>query len=287
MNLYDPYASEKTNQIFMLLAVFSFILQIKNLFLLKVVQPVGYIVDLYSMFPLSFYLALISCYFIATLLVLNGKNALGTLILSINHFEILIIPYMLKYYSMGRADDMSYIGEYLQIANSGYFSGWDIYPASHIIGASISLVSNFDAHYTSFIIPIAFSFIFIAGIYLFSRELFLDHCIRSLVLVSSFILYLGVYNFLNVPHALFFSFMPLYLCYFYRYFMKHNDISHSIILVLMTSIIPFAHPFIVFLLLVVFLFHLIPGILTASSMVFLRIPRAKMFSFFFVSYFLF
>ncbi|KAF5421280.1 MAG: hypothetical protein C5S41_11665 [Candidatus Methanomarinus sp.] len=232
------------------------------------------------MFPMSFYLALIICYFLGTFLILNGKKTLGTLILCFNHFEILIIPYMLGYYSMGRADDMSYIGEYLQIATSGHIAGWDIYPASHIIGASISLISNLEAHNISFIMPIVFSFIFIVGIYLFSRELFPDSCIHSLVLVSSFILYLGIYNFLNVPHAIYFSWMPLYLCFFYKYFGRYNNVtSFSIIFVLMTLLVPFSHPFIVFFLSIVFLFHMVPNILSATTMEVLRIPRTNIASF--------
>ena len=269
----------KTDQIFTLLAIVCFVLLIRNLFLLRFVQPVGYVVNIYSMFPLSFYLALMSCYLMATFLVLNGKKALGTLILCLNHFEILIIPYMLGYYSMGRADDMSYIGEYLQIATSGHFASWDIYPASHIIGASISLISNLDAHHTSFVMPIVFSFIFIAGIYLFSKELFSNSCIHSLSIVSSFILYLGAYNFLNTPHALFFSFMPLYLCYLYKYISSYNNVSFSIIFVLTTLLIPFTHPFVVFFLFVVFLFHLVPKILPASTMKVLRIPKINVTSF--------
>lgn len=269
----------KTNQIFKLLAIVSFILLTRNLFLLKFVQPVGYVVDIYSMFPLNFYLALMFCYLVGTFLVLNGKKALGTLILCLNHFEILIIPYMLGYYLMGRADDMTYIGEYLQIANSGHFASWDIYPASHIIGASISVISNLEAHSTSFIIPIVFSFIFIAGIYLFSRLLFSDSCIHSLVLVSSFILYLGTYNFLNVPHALFFALMPLYLWILYKYSKMHNNVSIPIIFILMTLLIPFTHPFIILFLVIVFLFHMLPKILPATYMEVLLIPKIKVNSF--------
>ncbi|MCQ1535235.1 hypothetical protein FTO70_05935 [Methanosarcina sp. KYL-1] len=269
----------KKNQIFTLLSIFCFILQSRNLFLLRNVQPVGYVVDIYSMLPLSFYLGLIICYLVATFLVLNGMKKVGTLILCLNHFEILIIPYMLGYYSMGRADDMGYIGEYLHIATSGHFGSWNIYPASHIIGASISVISDLEAHETSFIIPIIFSFVFISGIYLYSRELFSNSCIHSLVLVSSFILYIGIYNYLNVPHALFFAFMPLYLCYFYKYLGRYNDTSYSIIFVLMTLLIPFTHPFIVYFLFVVFLFHLIPKYISSSNIEVLKIPKIKVYSY--------
>jgi len=270
----------KSQQIPILLAIFCFVLLIKNLFLLWSAQPVGYTVNIYSNFPLSFYLTLMICYLMATFLVINGKMKLGAFILCLNHFEILIIPHMLRYYLISRADDMSYVGEYLQISTSGHFAGWDIYPDSHIIGASISLISDLAAHQTSFIMPIVFSFIFIAGIYLFSRELISDHCIKSLVLVSSFILYLGTYTFSNGPNGLFFSFMPLYLCYFYKYTTIYNYTSYSIIFVLMTLIMPFAHPFIVFFLFVFFLFHLTPKILQIPSMDVFQIPRASISSFF-------
>lgn len=197
------------NDLFTLLAIFCFSLLIRNLFVLKFVQPVGYAVNIYSMFSFTFYLSFILCYFIAAVLVLNKNTKLGFFILCLNHLEILLIPYMLGYYSMGRADDMSYIGEYLQIVNSGHFAAWDIYPASHSIGAFMSLLSGIEAHYVSFIIPIVFSFIFIVGIYLLSRELISQPTVCSLVIVSSFILYIGIYNFLNVPHALFFHY---FLC---------------------------------------------------------------------------
>ena len=269
----------KINQIFTLLSILCLVLLSRNLFILRAILPVGYVVNIYSMFPLSFYLSLITCYFIASFLVLNGKKIIGTLILCLNHIEILIIPYMLGYYSMGRDDDMSYIGEYLQIANSGHFASWDIYPASHIIGASILMISNLEAHYTSFIIPIVFSFVFIAGIYLFSCELFSDSCIRSLVIVSSFILYTGIYNFFNVPHALFFSFMPLYLCIFYRYIKRYNNPFFSIIFVTMTLLMPISHPFIVFFLFVIFLFHLAPKFISALNLEVLRVPTIKVSSF--------
>lgn len=268
------------NQIFLLLSTACFILLTRNMLLLKFVKPAGYVVDIYSMFPLSFYLVFIFCYFTASLLVLNGKKLIGVTILCFNHLEILLIPYMLRYYSMGRADDMSYIGEYLQIANSGHFASWDVYPASHIIGACISIISDLEANLTSFIMPILFSFIFIMSIYLFSREMLPYPCTRSVIIVSSFVLYLGIYNFLNVPHALFFAFVPLYLFVMYSYFndKKHN-IPFSVIFVLITLILSYTHPFIVFLLIVIFLFHLISNILPFTQLETLKIPSVNLMGF--------
>jgi len=272
------------NQIFMLLSTVCFILLIRNALLLKFVESAGYIVDIYSAFPFNFYLVFIFCYFAASFLVLNGRKIIGVSILCLNHFEILLIPYMLGYYSMGRADDMSYIGEYLQIANTGHFAFWDIYPANHVIGSCISIISGLEANLTSFIVSILFSFIFIMGIYLFSRELLPHPCIKSLVIVSSFILYLGTYNFLNVPHALFFAFIPLYLFVMYSYFGdKKYNVPFSIAFVLMTLLIPYTHPFIVFFLMVIFLFYLIARFLSISQLGILNIPSVNLMSFLILS----
>ncbi|NPE27571.1 hypothetical protein HNV12_06225 [Methanococcoides sp. SA1] len=182
---------------------------------------------------------------------------------------------------MGRADDMTYIGEYLHIVNSGYFASWDIYPASHIVGAGISIVSNIEPHLVSFIIPIVFSFMFIVGIYLFSRNLFPDTDITSLVVVSSFILYLGTYNFLNVPNALFFAFMPFYLYVLNSYTGYHhkNILSFSIIFILITLMIPYTHPFIVFFVLIIILFHVVFNITRNHKVIELHIPKLNINSF--------
>lgn len=260
----------KEGQVFKFLAIISFLLLTRNLFLLRFAQPTGYVVDIYSMFPLDLYLSFIFCYFIATFLIMYNYKKLGVIILCLNHLEILLIPFMLGYYSMGRADDMSYIGEYLQIATSGHFAAWDIYPASHIIGAFLSLVSGSEAHYVSFVIPIIFSFIFITGIYLFSRELTSQSIVRALVILSSFILYMGYYNFLNVPHALFFAFLPLYLCYFNRYIKNLKNMSFSIVFILMTLLIPITHPFIVLFVFSFFLLHMVPK---ASLSPYIRLPN--------------
>jgi len=248
----------RTNNIYALLAIVGYFLLTRNLLLLWGVQPVGYVTNLYSMFPLSFYMSFIFCYFVAVFLIISKYSKLGICLLCLNQLGVLLIPHMLGYYSIGRADNMSYIGEYLHIVQSANVVSLDIYPASHIIGASISLLSNIEAHNTSFIIPIVFSFVFIIGIYLFSRNIILNKTIRCLVLVSSFIFYIGPYTSLDSPNALFFSFMPLYLYCFHKYTASSNNISLAIIFVLMTLTIPFTHPFIVFFVFSVFLLHSIP-----------------------------
>ncbi len=210
-------------------------------------QPVGYVVNIYSELPPFFFLASLLCYLLAALAVFSGNangKKLGALLLALNHAVILLIPYLLGYYSMGRADDMSYIGEYEHISNTGSISAWDIYPASPIVGAIIKTLTGLPANGVAFIIPIIFSFILICGLYLFSRFFLTEEKQMQIALLTSFVLYLGPYNFLNVPHALFFAYIPVYLLCLLRY-IRNRSISNAVLIIIPTVLVPFMHPFIV------------------------------------------
>src|SRR5690606_7752072 len=100
----------------------GFVLVALNILALFYHQPAGYVVDIYSQLPPFFFWTALLCYLIAAFAVFLGHangRMLGALLLALNHAVILLIPYMLGYYSMGRADDMSYIGEYEHISNTG------------------------------------------------------------------------------------------------------------------------------------------------------------------------
>lgn len=209
--------------------------------------PNGYVVDIYSELPILFIISIIAIFSIASLFLFNRirhYRGAGIFLLILFFMTVLIIPYALGYYSMGRADDMSYIGEYFSISNEGRISGWDIYPASPIFGASLVIISGLQPNIVSFIIPILFSSIFVYGAILFSKNFSKNHIYKNIIISSSFILYLGMYNFLNTPHALFFAFLPIYLFVLFRY-VQLGTFSLAIVLVLLSILIPFTHPFIV------------------------------------------
>ncbi len=151
---------------------------------------------------------------------------------------------MLGYYSMGRADDMSYIGEYVHISRTGAIDGWDIYPGSLILGAVLSIVSGLPANGAAFVMPVVFSFVFIGGLYLCCRFFMKEEQLVNIAILSSFILYLGPYNFLNVPHALFFAYMPLFI-FILSWYIKDPGFSTSVLVLIPTLLVTFMHPFIV------------------------------------------
>lgn len=225
----------------------GFLLIVHNFITLYFHQPQGYVVDIYSALPLSFYGASILCYLISSVVLLSDRGIIrkaGILLLVLNHLTILSIPCMLGYYSMGRADDMSYIGEYVHISKTGAIDGWDIYPGSLILGAALSIVSGLPANGAAFVMPVVFSFIFIGGLFLCCRLFLEEEKLVSIALLSSFILYLGPYNFLNVPHALFFAYMPLFI-FILSWYIKRPKFTTAALVIIPTVLVPFMHPFIV------------------------------------------
>jgi len=240
-------SSMDRNSIINLFLIVGFVLIALNNFALIYHQPAGYVVDIYSQLPPFFFLTALLCYLIAGFAVFSGivnGRMLGALILALNHAVILLIPYMLGYYSMGRADDMSYIGEYEHISNTGSISAWNIYPASPILGAIVQTLTGLQANEVAFIIPIIFSFVLVCGLYLGSRFFLSEEKQIQIALLTSFVLYLGPYNFLNVPHALFFAYIPLYLFGLLRY-IQNRSVSNAVLIIIPTVLIPFMHPFIV------------------------------------------
>jgi hypothetical protein len=238
------------------LLTIGFLLIVHNLYILYSHQPKGYVVDIYSVLPLFFYGTSILCYFIISIVLLSDhgiRRRFGILLLVLNHATILLIPFMLGYYSMGRADDMSYIGEYVHISKTGSISGWDIYPGSHILGAILAIISGLPGNDISFIMPVIFSFIFIGGLCLCCRFFLKEEKQVNIAVLSSFIFYLGPYNFLNVPHALFFAYMPLYIFFLSRH-IKRYDSANAVLILIPTLLIPFMHPFIIFFAVILLLF---------------------------------
>jgi hypothetical protein len=244
MNIPDTFLNRKYSKP---LLTIGFLLIVHNFLTLHFHQPQGYVVDIYSVFPLSFYGASILCYLISSFVLLSDQGIMrkiGILLLILNHAAILLTPYMLGYYSMGRADDMSYIGEYVHISKTGTIDGWDIYPGSLILGSVLSIVSGLPASGAAFVMPVVFSFIFIGGLFLCCRLFLKEEKLVSIAVLSSFILYLGPYNFLNVPHALFFAYMPLFI-FILSWYIKRPKFTTAALVIIPTVLVPFMHPYIV------------------------------------------
>jgi hypothetical protein len=242
----DASRFSTSQRILKAVASIGFLLLASNLALLALQQPQGYAINIYDALPRTFIPSLVVAYLIGAMLLLGGNRLnkrLGLLMLVMTHLMILLVPYLLGYYSMGRGDDMTYIGEYLHIAGSGHIASWDIYPAGLVFGSVLSLVTNLQANIVSFIVPIIFSFIFIIGLILCCKLLSPGGRYVDIAILSSFVLYIGPYNFLNTPNALFFAFLPIFIYVVFKYVMNRN-FPIAVVLLVLTWLMPFTHPFI-------------------------------------------
>jgi hypothetical protein len=258
MNISDFLNDRKYSRFLLTL---GFLLIFNNIIILYFHHPQGYVADIYSVLPTSFFGASILCYLVSSFVLISDRGIarkIGILLLILNHAVILLIPAMLGYYSMGRFDDVSYIGEYVHIIRTGAFSGWNIYPGSLILGATLSIISGLPANGAAFVMPFIFSFIFVGGLYLCCRFFLKKDKLVNIAALSSFILYLGPYNFLNVPHALFFAYMPLFIFILGGY-IKRPNFATAVLVLTPTVLIPFMHPFIVLFVFALFLVLILFG----------------------------
>jgi hypothetical protein len=175
----------------------------------------------------------------------NNKKNIAIYILFLNQIEILLIPYFLGYFLMGRADDLTYLGYLNQIKITGFISESNIYPACSFIASFLSLITNVQPSCIVFLLSLFISSVFIIGMIIFLRQ-FIDKSEVFLIsLLSLFFFYFSHYHFFSLtPHYFFFSMIPFYLFILNKY-LKNKSLSISIVMVLFVISTPFTHPFIV------------------------------------------
>ncbi len=239
--------SKLNNNILNLISVFSLLLLVYNLFVLREIQPEGYVVNIYEQLPFHFYLILLLCYLSSCFLLLAYKriNAVFTLILV--HIIVLIIPYMLGYASVGRGDEFSYL---VLVGNTGIFgsSGLsalsDLSPTGPLLVSALALVSGMKTQALSYFLPVFFSILFITGMFLFYRGFMSREKLVSITFLSSVIPYFGHFQVSTVPYYLTFCLVPIYLLLLWNTISDKNKKMMVVCLLFMVPLLPLAHPFI-------------------------------------------
>lgn len=221
---------------------------ISNLILLQHAMPTGYQIDIYSQLPLEFYIGLMFCYLVSSILMIENYKKFALYLLFFISIEVLMIPYMLGYFWTDRADDITYIGESIYIQNTGTVDLFNVYPASHIICSILSLTTAYNMNIVCYIFSICVFFLFVLGMILISKIFVDESKIINITLASSFVFYFSRFCFSIVPHYIFFCMLPYYFYIFYSC-LKTRNTSMSVCLVILVLISPFTHPFIIFFLL--------------------------------------
>lgn len=255
-----------TNNILSFVSSITLLLLVYSLFILKGIQPQGYTINIYEQLPFSLYLALLFCYLSACVLLLAYRKMSAVLILFLVHITIMIIPYMLGYLSVGRGDELSYIG----LAGGSGISGLsNLSSTGPLFVSTLALVSGMHVGALSYFLPIFFSIMFIVGMFLFYRVFMSREKLVSVSFLSSLIPYFGHFQVSTSPYYLCFCLVPLYLCVM-RNSLSGKNRSMLICFLLMIPLIPLGDPFI-FAYLACFFVFLIFSLKSMKSGVFQKI----------------
>ena len=96
-------------------------------------------------------------FFIGCILILqdlrNFKRT-GIIILLISYVLVLFIPYELGYYLYESSDAITHLGIIKNIISTSQIEPSNIYPATHILFAITSLISNVEPNITSLLLPL-------------------------------------------------------------------------------------------------------------------------------------
>ena len=239
--------SKLNNKILNLITAFSLLLLVYCLFVLRDIQPEGYVVNIYEQLPFHFYLILLLCYLSSCFLLLAYKRISAVFTLILVHIIVLIIPYMLGYASVGRGDEFSYL---ILAGNTGIFgfSGLsafsDLSPTGPLLVSALTLTSGMKVRALSYFLPVFFSIIFIVGMFMFYRGFMSREKLVSVTFISSVIPYFGHFQVSTVPYYLTFCLIPIYLLLLWNAISGQNRAAMVVCLLFLMPLLPLAHPFI-------------------------------------------
>lgn len=209
-------------------------------------MPSGYKLNLYSSYPILFWIFVIIFYIFILFYIYFNKNKkyIISIILIIFYLSFFIITN--NYVLAERTDDFSHLGEVNNIGSKGQISNENFYPISHILLSNIKSIANLDAIQLSNIIYPLLSLIFIFNFYLITFFYIGKTNITykknlSIIIPIFFIFFLGDYHFNMRPHLISFLFFGISLFSLLKYIEKTEN-RYFIIFLLTAVIIPLTHP---------------------------------------------
>lgn len=232
--------SKITNNVLNIVTSISLLLLVYNLFVLRGIQPKGYTVSIYEQLPFHFFLTLLFCFLSACIMLLAYRKMSSILILFLVHVMVLITPYMLGYASVGRGDEFSYIG---LTGGSNFTDFSSVSPTGPLFVSALALISKLNPDAISYFLPVLFSVLFIAGMFLFYRAFMSREKLVLVTFLSSLIPYFGHFQISTSPYYLSFCLIPLYL-FVLRNALAAKNHGMAVCLLFMIPLISFAHPFI-------------------------------------------
>lgn len=147
----------------------------------------------------------------------NSMWGFGLLAILLANAILLFMPQIRGYVIFGREDVLTQIGWIKDILESGNI-GSNLYPANHILLATISLISNINITTLTKLIPPIYSYFFIVSCYLLAKQFFAERKEILITLAFISIPLFGVCQlvYLFTPFAMGFALLPFIIYLFSR-----------------------------------------------------------------------
>jgi len=264
----------KNNKVLKIISSLCFILIILALTLINNEPTEGYEISIYTAVSPLVWVFLI-CSIVGGIIITVGHTfskestqsdwwLVGFFIIMMSYIIIFLLPVLRGYAFYGAGDPLSHVGYIKDIYQTGHIGSGNFYPATHIIVAITTMIS--DAPYLAIIklTPTMFSFLYFLFIFFLCKDLMRVEKKVAITVVSCYIpLILGYYTLFS-PNGLALLILPLIL---HLYFSKTTErsLEYAILLILFLLVLPFFHILVAFFLTFVFIVHYIVEFVYAKS----------------------
>jgi len=246
------YKKEKMLKLLLLSSIISLILSIIHLIFSNPAH--SYELNIYSQFPIYFWVLLLFSLFSACIVVFYSKNSnkihYGLVLIVFIHLLIIALPIFRGYFIEGRADLQTHIGTVKEIQFLAQVPESLFYPAVHLLAVIQLEILDLSI---SPIHPISLSFQFIKifiyliyamSLYLLGKMVFKDSNkpIKFFVILGLPLIY-GFSSIFNNPNGFAFFFLPLtFYLFFKSAYVESHRCSYAILFVIIMTFVIISHP---------------------------------------------
>jgi len=214
---------------------------------LMIFRPSGYELNLFSTYPIFFWIILIILYLFVLAFGILNKRKIIIYLLIFTILYLLIFTISSEYVLSSRSDDFSHIGEIINIERVGKISDNNIYPISHIYFSIIKSISSIDIiQLKNLLYPflsllfVLFSFCIVNN-YINKHRKNITNKFLYIILPFLFIYFLAEYHFTIRPHFFAFIIFPVSILLVDKY-LERREKRYFILFAIMSIIMPMTHP---------------------------------------------
>lgn len=222
----------------------------------------GFEPSIYDSYPWFFWIFLISPFFISIIILiyyalydrLDNLWIFSFFTIILSDVILFSLPFIRGYVTLGSGDILTHIGYMKDILQEGNIPTSNIYPALHLIGVDIHLISNLSLEKITMFIPLLFSFVFILCFIALAQQITKNRSEFFLLLALVTIPSLGIVHDLFSPNHEAFLLLPLFLYLIFKFINNFNQKSLIFCIILFSLAVVFFHPLVTIYLILFFLF---------------------------------